>query len=72
MPEGCVIHSFRHSTRDRLRAVNCSADMIDQIGGWSKKSVGEGYGEELNFSSIQSRTTGVLSSFTSLYEGDCA
>ena len=39
-----VIHSFRHSMRDRLRAVNCPADMIDQIGGWRKRSVGEGYG----------------------------
>ena len=40
-----VIHSLRHSMRDRLRAVNCPADMVDQIGGWRKKSVGEGYGE---------------------------
>ena len=40
-----VIHSFRHSMRDRLRAANCPSDMIDQIGGWSKKSIGEGYGE---------------------------
>ena len=40
-----VMHSFRHSMRDRLRAVNCPADMIDQIGGWRKKSVGEHYGE---------------------------
>ena len=40
-----VIHSFRHSMRDRLRAVNCPSDMIDQIGGWSKKTMGEGYGE---------------------------
>ena len=30
--------SFIHSVtsmRDRLRAVNCPSDMIDQIGGWS-------------------------------------
>ena len=40
-----VIHSFRHSMRDRLRAVNCPSDMIDQIGGWSKKTIGEGYGK---------------------------
>jgi len=39
-----VIHSFRHSMRDRLRAVNCPSDMIDQIGGWSKKTIGESYG----------------------------
>ena len=39
-----VIHSFRHSMRDRLRAVACPSDMIDQIGGWSSGKVGEGYG----------------------------
>jgi len=39
-----VIHSFRHSMRDRLRAIECPADIIDSIGGWSKKSIGEGYG----------------------------
>ena len=39
-----VIHSFRHSMRDRLRAVNCPSDMIDQIGGWSSGKIGEGYG----------------------------
>jgi hypothetical protein len=43
-----VMHSFRHSMRDTLLAVNCPADMIDQIGGWGKRSVGEGYGEEFN------------------------
>ena len=31
--------------RDRRRAVNCSSDMIDQIGGWSSGKIGEGYGE---------------------------
>ena len=45
MPEGCVIHSFRHSMRDRLRAVQCPSDMIDQIGGWTTAGVGQGYGE---------------------------
>ena len=45
VPEGCVIHSFRHSMRDRLRAVNCPSDMIDQIGGWTTAGVGQGYGE---------------------------
>ena len=43
--DGYVMHSFRHSIRDRLRAVNCPSEMIDQIGGWSKRSVGEDYGE---------------------------
>jgi len=40
-----VIHSFRHSMRDRLRAVNCPSDVIDQIGGWSRRSVREQYGD---------------------------
>ena len=45
VPEGCVIHSFRHSLRDRLRAVQCPSDMIDQIGGWATAGVGQAYGE---------------------------
>jgi len=47
-----VIHSFRHSMRDRLRAVNCPSDMINQIGGWSKQSIGETYGEGYSLLSI--------------------
>ena len=42
VPEGCVIHSLRHSLRDRLRGVQCPSDMIDQIGGWSTAGVGQG------------------------------
>jgi len=45
VPEGCVVHSFRHSLRDRLRAVDCPADMIDQIGGWATAGVGQAYGD---------------------------
>ena len=45
VPEGCVVHSFRHSLRDRLRAVQCPSDMIDQIGGWTTAGVGQSYGE---------------------------
>ena len=43
--ENCVIHSFRHSLRDRLRAVECPADIADAIGGWTTVGVGEGYGK---------------------------
>ena len=39
-----VVHSLRHAIRDRLRAVECPANVIDQIGGWSRKGVGENYG----------------------------
>ena len=45
MPEGCVTHPFRHSIRDRLREVDCPADVMDEIGGWSKQSVGQSYGK---------------------------
>ena len=50
---GYVMHSFRHSMRDRLRAVSCPSEMIDQIGGWSKRSVGEGYGEGYTISQLR-------------------
>ena len=43
VPEGCVIHSFRHSMRDRLRAVECPSDIIDAIGGWTASGVGQRY-----------------------------
>ena len=45
VPSGCVVHSFRHSFRDRLRAVECPPDIIDRLGGWSIEGVGETYGE---------------------------
>ena len=35
VPEGCVIHSFRHSIRDRLRAVECPSAIVYAIGGWT-------------------------------------
>ena len=39
-----VIHSFRHSFRDRLRAVDADSELTDQLGGWAVSSVGQGYG----------------------------
>lgn len=42
---GNVIHGFRHSFRDRLRALSAPIDMVDQLGGWSLQSVGQGYGD---------------------------
>ena len=40
-----TIHSLRHTMRDRLRAVECPMDMIDQIGGWLTQGVGNSYGK---------------------------
>jgi len=45
VPDGCVVHSFRHSLRDRLREVECPSDVVDAIGGWSTEGVGQGYGK---------------------------
>ena len=44
-PSDCVFHSLRHSLRDRLRAIECPAEIIDQIGGWSTPGVGSNYGK---------------------------
>ena len=44
VPDGCTMHSFRHSMRDRLRAVECPSDVVDQLGGWTTAGVGHGYG----------------------------
>ena len=52
-PEGCVVHSFRHSMRDRLRAVECPKEIIDQIGGWSSSDVGESYGNGFPLDNIE-------------------
>jgi integrase len=44
VPQQCSMHGFRHSMRDRLRAVECPADVVDQIGGWQTDGVGHSYG----------------------------
>ena len=51
--EGCVVHSFRHSMRDRLRAVECPKEIIDQIGGWSSSDVGESYGDGFQLNNVR-------------------
>ena len=40
VPNHCVVHSFRHSMRDRLREINCPSEIIDEIGGWSNQNIG--------------------------------
>jgi len=45
VPKGCVVHSFRHTLRDRLRSVECPSDIVDRLGGWAVEGVGEGYGD---------------------------
>ena len=40
-----VIHGFRHAMHDRLRAVSCPSEIIDQIGGWTTTGIGHAYGK---------------------------
>ena len=43
---GLTAHSLRHTFRDRLRALECLTDMIDQLGGWSSvDGVGARHGQ---------------------------
>jgi integrase len=51
--EGYTMHSFRHSMRDRLRAVECPSDVIDQIGGWLTQGMGASYGEGYSVGVLQ-------------------
>ena len=44
VPEGCVIHSLRHSIKDRLRVVECPPDVADAIGGWCSTGLRQKYG----------------------------
>ena len=37
---------------DRLRTVECPAEDIDQIGGWSLNSIGQNYGEGFSVSDL--------------------
>jgi integrase len=54
LPQNCVVHGMRHAFRDRLRAADMPLDMIDQIGGWSTKSVGTTYGKGYDLEKISS------------------
>lgn len=44
VPDGCAMHSFWRSMRDRLRAAEYPADIVDQIGGGATRGIGQGYG----------------------------
>ena len=45
LSDNYVIHGFRHSMRDRLRAVECPSDIVDRVGGWITAGVGQSYGK---------------------------
>lgn len=51
--EGQTLHSFRHTMRDRLRNVEAPIELIDRLGGWSRRTVGESYGKGHSLSLMQ-------------------
>ena len=63
VPDGCVIHSFRHSMRDRLRAMQCPSEMIDQIGGWRTAGVGKCYGEGFKLGTMKKNMEQIIVQF---------
>jgi integrase len=40
-----TIHSARHAMRDRLRNAGVPKEIQDILGGWGKRTIGQGYGE---------------------------
>lgn len=45
LSDGKTAHSLRHSFRDRLRAVECPLELLDELGGWSNvQGAGRRYG----------------------------
>jgi len=52
--DGLTAHCLRHTFRDRLRAIECPMDLIDQIGGWkSVSSIGNSYGNGYKLVKLQ-------------------
>ncbi|MDC1468200.1 tyrosine-type recombinase/integrase, partial [Planktomarina temperata] len=52
--DGLTAHCLRHTFRDRLRAIECPMDIIDQIGGWSTiQTIGSTYGKGYDIRSIR-------------------
>jgi integrase len=51
---GLTAHCLRHTFKDRLRAVECPLEIIDQIGGWSSiSSIGSSYGMGYDLKTIK-------------------
>jgi integrase len=52
--DGLTAHCLRHTIRDRLRAVECPLELIDQIGGWrSVSSIGAGNGKGYSLDAVK-------------------
>ena len=65
---GATVHGIRHTFRDRLRAVEAPVDLIDQLGGWSFKSVGMSYGDVYDMRTAHHHISHICSDMTSQIE----
>lgn len=61
------MHSFRHSMRDRLRAVECPSDIIDQLGGSATERVGQGYGQRISVKALLQMVENAITWFRKYY-----
>ncbi|MDE0783275.1 MAG: hypothetical protein OSB34_08855 [Planktomarina sp.] len=50
----------KHTINNKLQAVECASDIIDQIGGCSWKGVGESYGRGYQVEQLSSRLARVV------------
>jgi integrase len=58
--DGLTAHCLRHTFRDRLRAVECPLEMIDQIGGWSSiGTIGSKYGQGYELDAVRDQFSAV-------------
>ena len=55
-----VVHSFRHSFRDRMRNSDVHSEIIDHLGGWSKQTIGQRYGDGYNLSILWKSITKIV------------
>jgi len=57
---GLTAHCLRHTFRDRLRAVECPLELIDQIGGWSSiGTIGSKYGQGYDLDAVRDQLDAV-------------
>ena len=60
VPQNCVVHSFRHSFRDRLRKAGAPTEITDVLGGWAGKSIGQKYGNGYELSVLGKWMNGII------------
>ena len=58
--DGLTAHCLRHTFRDRLRAVECPLELLDQVGGWTSiGTIGSKYGQGYDLDAIREQLIGI-------------